>query len=113
MLPTARSASRGARPGLLVLTAGSAACSSGVTPPARWPRPNLAERAGAIALFLARGPGRGLGRREDMTRTEHQRAAHRRGELARDEDGIHPSHEDDDTSEGGTDARITVAAFLV
>ena len=33
--------------------------------------------------------------------------------LARDENGIHPSHEDDDTSESGTDARITVAGFLV
>jgi hypothetical protein len=33
MPPTARSAPRGARPGLLVLTAGPAYCSRGVTPP--------------------------------------------------------------------------------
>ena len=83
--PTTHSASRGARRGLLVLTAGPAACSTGVTPPARWPRPNLAKRAGVIALFLARGPSRGLGRHGDVTRTEHERAARRRGELARDQ----------------------------
>ena len=84
MPPTAHYASRGVRRGLLVLTAEPAACSTGVTPPARWPRPNLAKRAGVIALFLARGPSRGLGRHEDVTRTEHERAARRRGELVRD-----------------------------
>jgi hypothetical protein len=169
MPPTAHYASRGVRRGLLVLTAEPAACSTGVTPPARWPRPNLAKRAGVIALFLARGPSRGLGRHEDVTRTEHERAARRRGELvrdhasrnvssaidaqgrlsarsargtgtktvpvgpsdprsayltalvrprplvrlARDEHGIHPSHEDDATSETANDARITFAGFLV
>jgi len=63
MPPTARSASRGGRRGLLVLTAGPVSCSTGVTPPARWPRPNL--RAGVLALFLARGSKRGMGRRGD------------------------------------------------
>jgi hypothetical protein len=33
--------------------------------------------------------------------------------LARDENGIHPSHEDDDRFDSYTDARITVAGFLV
>ena len=45
MPPTARCASRGERCGLLVLTAGPVSCSTGVTPPARWPRPNPVERA--------------------------------------------------------------------
>ena len=63
MPPTARSASRGGRRGLLVLTAGPVSCSTGVTPPARWPRPNL--RAGVLAFFLARGFKRGMGRGGD------------------------------------------------
>ena len=62
--PTARPAPRGGRRGLLVLTAGRC-CSTGVTPPARWPRPNLVERAGVLALFLARILNRGMERRED------------------------------------------------
>jgi hypothetical protein len=33
--------------------------------------------------------------------------------LARVKNGIHPIHEDDETSESDTDARITVAGFLV
>jgi hypothetical protein len=65
MPPTARCASRGERRGLLVLTAGPVSCSAGGTPPARWPRPNPVERAGVLALFLARGSDRGMGRRED------------------------------------------------
>jgi hypothetical protein len=83
MPPTARSASRGGRRGLLVLTAGPVACSIGVTPPARWPRPNLAKSRGGVPP-LAGGPNRGSGRREDMTRTEHERAARSRGELTCD-----------------------------
>lgn len=46
--------------------------------------PISSKRAGVLALFLARGPNRGMGRREDMMRTEHDQAARRRGELARD-----------------------------
>jgi hypothetical protein len=65
MPPTARFASRGGRRGPLVLTAGPVSCSTGVTPPARWPRPNPVERAGVLALFLARGSSRGMGRRGD------------------------------------------------
>jgi hypothetical protein len=37
---------------------------------------------GGLALFLSRGPNRGPGRLEAMTRTEHEQAAPRRGELA-------------------------------
>jgi hypothetical protein len=33
--------------------------------------PNPIERAGALTLILVRGPDRGMGRREDMTRTDH------------------------------------------
>ena len=33
--------------------------------------------------------------------------------LAPDENGIHPSHEDDDRFDSYTDARITVAGILV
>jgi hypothetical protein len=33
--------------------------------------------------------------------------------LARDENGIHPSHEDDDRFDSYTAAGITVAGFLV
>jgi len=65
MPPTARFASRGGRRGPLVLTAGPVSCSTGVTPPARWPRPNPVGRAGVLALFLARGSNRGMGRRGD------------------------------------------------
>lgn len=34
----------------------------GVTPPARWFRPNLIERSEVLALYLPRGPNRGTGR---------------------------------------------------
>ena len=84
MPPTARSASRGERHGLLVLTAGPVACSTGVTPPARWLRSNLPKRAGFLSLSLRVAPNRGLGRREEMTRAEHEPAARRRDEFARD-----------------------------
>ena len=84
MPPPARSASRGERHGLLVLTAGPVACSTGVTPPARWPRPNLPKRAGFLSLSLRVAPNRGLGRREEMTRAEHEPALRRRDEFARD-----------------------------
>jgi hypothetical protein len=65
MPPTARFASRGGRRGPLVLTAGPVSCSTGVTPPARWPRPDPVERARVLALFLARGSSRGMERRGD------------------------------------------------
>ena len=80
MPPTARCASRGERRGLLVLTAGPVSCSAGVTPPARWPRPNPVERAGFLALFLARGSNRGMGRRgdDDANRTGLGSASARR-----------------------------------
>ena len=57
---------------------------TGVTPPARWPRANLIDRAGVLALFLTRGPDRGREGLKIMTRTEHNRAARRRGEPTRD-----------------------------
>jgi hypothetical protein len=37
----------------------------GVTPPARWLRSYLIERAGVLALFFPRGPSRGTGRLDD------------------------------------------------
>jgi hypothetical protein len=65
MPPTARSASRGERRGLLVLTAGSVSCFY-----RRYPTGPVAsslpdERSGVLALFLPRGPNRGTGRVED------------------------------------------------
>lgn len=83
--PTARCASRGGRPGLLVLTAGLACRSAGVTPPARWPRPNPVERAGGSRpLPLRVVSTEGWEGWKTVTRTEQDRAARRRGELARD-----------------------------
>jgi hypothetical protein len=80
----AHNASRGGRQGLLVLTAGPVSCGYRRYPTGRVARPDAIERAGVLALFLARGPNRGMGRREDMTRTALGQAARRRGELARD-----------------------------
>ena len=51
MPPTALRAPRGERRGLLVLTAGPVRSSTGVTPPARWPRPNVSERSRVLVLF--------------------------------------------------------------
>lgn len=51
MPPTALRAPRGERRGLLVLTAGPVRTSTGVTPPARWPRPNVSERSRVLVLF--------------------------------------------------------------
>jgi hypothetical protein len=45
-----------------VLTAGLVRYFYGVTPPARWLRPNLIERSEVLALCLPRGPKRGTGR---------------------------------------------------
>src|SRR5205085_6206068 len=50
MPPTALRAPRGERRGLLVLTAGPVRTSTGVTPPARWPRPNVSERSRVLVL---------------------------------------------------------------
>ena len=80
--PTAHPAPRGERRGVLVLTAGPV--PTGVIPPARWPRSNLIYRAGVLALFLPRGPNGGTEGLKTMTRTEHNWAARRRGELTRD-----------------------------
>ena len=82
MPPTARSAPRGGRRGLLVLTAGLVRTSTGVTPPARWSRPYLIERAGVLAPFLPRGPNGGTGRpkTDDEHGTEHGSAQARRAQ---------------------------------
>jgi hypothetical protein len=55
MPPTALPAPRGARRGLLVLTAGPAPYLTGVTPPARWTRPSPIERAGVLAGHASPG----------------------------------------------------------
>jgi len=86
MPPTTRSASRGGRRGLLVLTAGLACAlqASPVAPPASGClRPVPIDRAGS-RLLPARLLNRRMGRRLTMMGTEHDRAARRRGELARD-----------------------------
>ena len=59
MPPTALRAPRGERRGLLVLTAGPVRTSTGVTPPARWPRPNVSERSRVLVLFRASPRGNG------------------------------------------------------
>ena len=89
MPPTARSAPRGERRGLLVLTAGPV----GDFPQALLPRP------GGIVptLMNARGfwpssscatPIEGREGLNTMTRTEPNRTAHRQGELTRDRGGL-------------------------
>ena len=65
MPPTARCASRGGRRGLLVLTAGPVSCSAGVTHRPGGLVPIRLNARGVLALFLARGSNRGMGRRED------------------------------------------------
>ena len=82
MPPTARSAPRGVRRGALVLTAGPA--PTGVTPPARWSRPYLIDRAGVLALFFRADPTEGREGLKTMTRMRQDLAARRRGELNRD-----------------------------
>ena len=92
MPPTARSAPRGVRRGLLVLTAGLVPYFYWRYPTgpvvasqsARWSRPNLIERAGVPALFLPRGPDRGTEGLKTMTLRRQDLAARRRGELNRD-----------------------------
>jgi hypothetical protein len=59
-----RYAPRGERLGLLVLTAGPARTSTGVTPPDRWPRPNVSERSRSARCFLRASPRR-TGRLDD------------------------------------------------
>ena len=53
-------------------------------PPAWWTRPNLIDRAGVLALSLPRGPNRGTEGLKTMTRTAHNSAARRRGEVTGD-----------------------------
>src|SRR5664279_3017739 len=60
MPPTVLLAPRGVWRGLLVLTAGLGGTSTGVTPPARWSRLNLIERAGLLpSSFRAEPRGDG------------------------------------------------------
>jgi hypothetical protein len=70
--------------GYRVLTAGPVSYFYGVIPPARWFRPYLMNARGFYALFFRADPDRGTEGLETMTRTEHSRAARRRGELTRD-----------------------------
>ena len=76
MPPTARSAPRGERRGLLVLTAGPVPyLRVGVTQPARWSRPYLIDRAGFQPLSLPRGPNRGREGLRTMTPMRQDLAA--------------------------------------
>jgi hypothetical protein len=85
-------APRGARRGLLVLTAGPVRYFYGRYPADSWTRPNLIHRARVLALFLPRDPIEGRESLKTMPRTEHNWAARRRGELTRDRGSRPLSH---------------------
>ena len=82
--PTARPAPRGERRRLLVLTAGPVPHLYGRYLPARWTRPHLLNARGSCPLPLRADPTEGREGLRSMTRTEHNLAARRRGELTRD-----------------------------
>lgn len=83
MPPTTCFTSRGARRGLLVLTAGPAPLLSGISPPARWPRPNLVERTRFLPSSLRAVSIEGPEGVKTMPEAGHDRAPCRRGKLAR------------------------------
>jgi hypothetical protein len=56
----------------------------GVTPPTRWPRLDLVERAGFWPSSLRRSSTEGSEGVNTMTRTMHDRVTRRRAERARD-----------------------------
>ena len=82
--PTACSASRGGRRGLLVLTAGPVPCFYGRYPTGPVASSLLLTRGGSAPLPLRTVPTEGWEGVKMMTRTEQNWAARRRGELARD-----------------------------
>src|SRR5205814_10160360 len=79
--PPARRARRGERLGLPGLTAGPVSYFYGGYPTAPVGSSLPDERARVLALFFRADPDRGTEGLEAMTRTEHSRAARRRGEL--------------------------------
>ena len=81
--PTARSAPRGGRRGLLVLTAGPVRCFYRRYPIIRWLRPYLNERARVVVLLPREPTERREGQRT-MTRAIQNLVARRRDEFNRD-----------------------------